>query len=259
VQRIKVAVLGAGGRMGREVTRSIEADPDLELVAAVDPASAGFLTESGIQISEDIGAVAQAGADVAVDFTHPDAVVENALFCLERGIHVVIGTTGIDREGLDRIENACTKANAFVAPNFSIGAIVMMHICSKYAKYFDSVEVIEMHHDHKADAPSGTAVRTAEILASARPDGWPDDSATTKELFEGARGAAVVGVRVHAVRLPGLVADQKVVFGAMGQTLTVWHRTTDRSSFMPGVLLAIKEVGKLKGLTVGLEKLLGLE
>lgn len=255
---MRVGVMGAAGKMGREVTKAVEADPDLDLVAAVDPAGAGTLTESGLEISDDIDAVARAGADVAVDFTHPDAVVANALFCLERGIHVVIGTTGIDSQGLARIEAACTKANAFVAPNFSVGAVVMMHVARQIARHFDSVEIVEMHHDAKADAPSGTALRTAELLSQARGGSWPSPAFESKEVSKGARGADVSGVRVHAVRLQGLVADQMVIFGTTGQTLTLWHRTIDRTSFVPGVVMAIKAVPELRGLTVGLERLLGL-
>ncbi len=256
---IRVGVFGAAGKMGREVCRAVSKAPDLELVAAVDPAAYGEPTEvTGVEISERAEAVARAGADVAVDFTHPDAVLENALYCLEHGIHVVIGTTGIGDDALDRIKAACKSANAVVAPNFSIGAVVMMYLAAKAAPYFERVEVVEMHHDQKADAPSGTAITTARSLSAARSQGWPDRG-DSKETIESARGAMVDGIRVHSVRLPGIVADQTVIFGTEGQTLSITHRTTDRSSFMPGVLMAIREVPNLPGLTVGLDKLLGLE
>lgn len=256
---LRVGVFGAAGKMGREVCKAVSGAPDLELVAAVDPVAFGEpAATAGVEISESPDVVARAGADVAVDFTHPDTVLQNAVFCLERGIHVVIGTTGIGNDSLERIREACVEANAFVAPNFSIGAVVMMHLASKAAPYFDRVEVVEVHHDQKADAPSGTAIRTAQLLAAARSEGWPDRGDSTESL-EGARGAVVAGIRIHAVRLPGVVADQTVVFGTVGQTLSIAHRTTDRSSFMPGVLTAIREVPRLSGLTVGLENLLGLE
>ncbi len=256
---LRVAVFGAAGKMGREVCRAVAAASDLELVAAIDPACPGERTSAGgIEIAAEAGAAAHAGADVAVDFTHPESVMENVLFCLERGIHVVVGTTGLGSDSLARIEAACKTANAFVAPNFSIGAVLMMHLAVKAAPYFERVEVIEYHHDQKADAPSGTAIKTAQALATARPGGWPTRSESS-ETVAGSRGALVDGVRVHAVRLPGLVADQTVLFGAEGQTLSISHRTIDRSCFMPGVLAAIRAVPELPGLTVGLEKLLGLD
>jgi len=256
---LRVGVFGAAGKMGQEVCRAVAESNDLELVAAVDPAPPpGATSTAGVEISHSQEAVARAGADVAVDFTHPDAVLSNALFCLEHGIHVVIGTTGLSTEALDRIRAACTEANAFVAPNFSIGAVLMMHLATKAAPYFDRVEVIEAHHDQKVDAPSGTALRTAQLLSMARPGGWPSPP-ESKEMVSGARGSIVDGIRIHSVRLPGIVADQTVVFGTEGQTLSIAHRTTDRSSFMPGVLAAIRKVPELDGLTVGLEKLLGLE
>lgn len=256
---LRVGVFGAAGKMGQEVCKAVSEADDLELVAAVDPAAHGKpAVPCAVEISDSPEAIARAGSDVAVDFTHPDAVVENALFCLKHGIHVVIGTTGIGDEALARIREACVEANAFVAPNFSIGAVVMMHLASRAAPYFDRVEVVEMHHDQKADAPSGTAMTTARLLAGARPEGWPERGDST-EAVQGARGATVEGIRVHALRLPGIVADQSVVFGTEGQTLSITHRTTDRSSFMPGVLKAVREVPRLPGLTVGLEKLLGID
>jgi 4-hydroxy-tetrahydrodipicolinate reductase len=255
---LRVGVFGAAGKMGQEVCKAVFESPDLELVAAIDPAGYGMTTAGGLEIADSVDAVARAGADVAVDFTHPDAVVDNALFCLEHGIHVVIGTTGLTDESLERLSAACGNANAFVAPNFSIGAVLMMHLATKAAPFFDRVEIVEAHHDQKADAPSGTAIRTAQLLSKARPDGWPSRGDST-ETVEAARGATVDGIRVHAIRLPGVVADQAVIFGTGGQTLAISHRTIDRTSFMPGVLAAIREVPKLAGLTVGLERLLGLE
>lgn len=236
---IRVAVVGAKGRMGATVCAAVEADPDCELVARVD-------------IGDSLQDVLDAGADVAVEFSTPDSVQRNTAWLLERGVHVVVGATGMSGAELDELRALTGSANCFVAPNFAIGAVLMMRFAQQAAKHLPHVEITELHHDRKVDAPSGTALRTAKLIADARgeqpvvpgPDGHP------------ARGDVVDGVPVHSVRLPGLVASQEVVFGAEGQTLTIRHDSIDRSSFMPGVLLAVKRVGQLPGLTVGLEHLL---
>ena len=222
---IKVGVIGAAGRMGSEVCRVVEEDPELELVARVDK-------------DDKIESLVEAGAEVAVEFSQPSSVKENALFCLEHGVHVVVGATGLDADALSELEEAAVahKANAFVAPNFALGAVLMMKFASEAAKHYERAEIIERHHDKKLDAPSGTALRTARLMNEAR--GNESD------------------IPIHAVRLPGLVAHQEVVFGAAGETLTIKHDSLERSSFMPGVLLAVKRVASLPPLTVGLEHLL---
>jgi 4-hydroxy-tetrahydrodipicolinate reductase len=248
VTDIRVAVLGARGRMGGEVCRAVEAAPDMELVARLD---------EGDQPTE----LVEAGAQVVVDFTHPGAVLDNIRFALDHGIAVVVGTSGFDEQRFERVRGWLddTPGQVLIAPNFGVGAVLMMQFARQAARFFDSVEVIELHHAGKVDAPSGTAVRTAALVAEARREagmGTPPD-ATTQEL-PGARGAEVEGIRVHAVRLPGLVAHQEVVLGTDGEILTIRHDSTNRSSFMPGVLLAVRNVRERPGLTVGLEPLLGL-
>ena len=240
-----MGVLGARGRMGTEVCRAVEAAEGLELVARVDEGDA--LTD-----------LTDAGAQVAVDFTHPGVVLDNLRFCLEAGIAAVIGTSGFDEARLATVREwlAETPGNVLVAPNFGVGAVLMMRFAQQAARFFDSVEVIELHHAGKVDAPSGTASRTASLIAQARA-GAPMPDATTSELA-GARGAAVEGVRVHSVRLPGLVAHQEVLLGAAGELLTIRHDSFDRASFMPGVVLAVRGVRERPGLTVGIEALLGL-
>jgi len=241
---VKVGVLGANGRMGSEVCRAVEAAADLELVAAVDA-------------DESLDPLT--AADVVVDFTTPDAVMDNVQWCIEAGRHVVVGTTGFDDERLATVRSWLAEASGVgvvVAPNFGIGAVLMMRFAAVAAPYFDSTEIIELHHPQKVDAPSGTARRTAELIAEARGDAASPD-ATTQSL-DGARGADVSGVRVHAVRLAGLVAHQEVLLGGHGETLTIRHDSLSRESFMPGVLLAVREVASRPGLTVGIESLLGL-
>lgn len=246
---IRVGVLGARGRMGQQVCRAVDAAPDLDLVAMVDAGDWLF-------------SVADAGSQVLVDFTHPDVVMDNIRFAIDQGIHAVVGTTGFTAERLDTIRGWLADAppvGVVVAPNFGIGAVLSMKFAQLAARFYDSVEIVELHHPNKADAPSGTAVRTAELIAQARAAAGlgavPD--ATTQTL-EGARGAAVGGVHVHALRIAGLVAHQEIVFGAEGETLTIRHDSLDRVSFMPGVLLAVREVMSRPGLTVGLEPLLDL-
>jgi 4-hydroxy-tetrahydrodipicolinate reductase len=252
---IRVGVVGAGGRMGREVCRTVAADPDLELVAAVDPAVSGTSVE-GIEVSGDLAALTDASTEVAVDFTHPTAVLGTIGWVVPRGVHMVVGTTGISPAALDEIRALTdgAEANVLVAPNFAIGAVLAMRFAEAAARYMPAAEVIELHHDGKADAPSGTALSTARRIAAARtstplaPGG--DDE------HPGARGSDVEGVRVHSVRLPGLVAHQEVILGGPGQILSIRHDSIDRTSFMPGVVMAVKAVAGRRGLTVGLDALL---
>jgi len=239
----RVAVLGARGRMGSQVVRAVEAADDLQLVARLD---AGDRLELS-------------GVDVAVDFTHPDAVMGNLRACIAAGVHAVVGTTGFDDVRLDELRRLLdgTPVGVLVAPNFGVAAVLMMQFAAKAARFFDSVEVVELHHPGKADAPSGTARRTAELVAQARA-GLPAMPDATTSALDGARGADVAGVRVHAVRLAGLVAHQEVLLGGSGESLTIRHDSYDRASFMPGVLLGVREVAARPGLTVGLEHLLEL-
>ncbi|MGH3328407.1 MAG: 4-hydroxy-tetrahydrodipicolinate reductase [Streptomycetales bacterium] len=247
---IRVGVLGAAGRMGSEVCRAVESAGDMALVARLDVGdSAGELSEAGVQ--------------VAVDFTRPDAVMANLEYCIRRGICCVVGTTGFDEERLGTVRDLAAGTpgvGVLVAPNFGIGAVLMMRFAAEAARFFESAEIVELHHPGKVDAPSGTARRTAEMIARSRSraglDAQPD--ATTTAL-EGARGAAVEQVPVHAVRLRGLVAHQEVLFGGAGETLTLRHDSLDRASFMPGVLLGIRRVRDAPGLTVGLESFLSLD
>ncbi|MCW2719444.1 MAG: 4-hydroxy-tetrahydrodipicolinate reductase [Pseudonocardiales bacterium] len=245
---IKVGVLGAKGRMGSEVCRAVEGADDLELVARLDVGDA----PSGL---------VDAGVQVVVDFTHPGAALDNIRFGLDHGIAVVVGTSGFDDAKYATVRGwlDATPGHVLVAPNFGIGAVLMMQFAQQAAKFFDSVEVIEMHHAGKVDAPSGTAVRTASLIAAARAEAGagPLPDATTDEL-DGARGATVDGIHVHSVRMPGLVAHQEVLLGTAGETLTLRHDSIDRASFMPGVLMAVRAVLDRPGLTVGLEPLLGL-
>jgi len=235
--------------MGQQVCQAVVAADDMDLVAAVDAGDWLF-------------SVADGGAQVLVDFTHPDVVMDNVRFAIDQGIHAVVGTTGFTDERLDTIREWLAdtpKLGVLVAPNFAIGAVLSMRFAQLAAPHYESVEIVELHHPEKADAPSGTAVRTAQLVAAARAaaglDPVPD--ATTHGL-DGARGAVVDGVHVHAVRSPGLVAHQEVLFGTPGETLSIRHDSFDRASFMPGVLLGIRQIASRPGLTVGLEPLLGL-
>jgi len=252
---IRVGVIGARGKMGGEVCRAILGADDLELVAVTDRDARGDPIGE-IEVVSDLSAIAGAGTEVAVDFTHPTVVIDDARRCLADGVHVVVGTSGVTPEGLEEIRVLAESgpANAIVVPNFAVGAVLMMRFAEEAARHFDAVEVMELHHDGKADAPSGTAVATARRVGAARAGTWSAPSGD--EAHPGARGADVEGIRVHSVRLPGLLAHQEVVFGGPGETLTIRHDSTDRSSFMAGVLLAIRSVGSRPGLTVGLEPLL---
>jgi 4-hydroxy-tetrahydrodipicolinate reductase len=259
---IRVGVFGAGGRMGSTVCRAVIDAPGMELVAAVDPLHAGIdLVQLGVHgtnvhISAKATALRDADAQVAVDFTILDAARENLAWCADNGVHAVVGTSGFTETELARLAErfAQSEANAVIAPNFAIGAVLMMRFAEQAAPYFDSVEIIELHHDQKIDAPSGTAIATAERIAAASKD-WSEDPTRTVAA-EGARGGVVAGIPIHAVRLRGLVASQEVLLGTTGQSLAIRHDTFDRSSFMPGVLLAVQRVFDTPGLTVGLDALL---
>ena len=261
---IRVLVSGAAGKMGSEVVRAVTAADGMEVVAAVDPGVAGCLvqTSSGehVECRSDLAdSIAACSPDVMVDFTHPSVIEANLRIALAAGVDCVVGTTGLLQEKLEQLAAAAPEGTTlFFAPNFAIGAVLMMRFAEQAARFMPHVEVIELHHDKKADAPSGTAIRTAHLIAAAR-EGAPDVPGRETELpgMEGARGALVDGVCVHSVRLPGLVAHQEVLFGGQGQTLTIRHDSIDRTSFMPGVVLAVREVGTRSGLVVGLEMLMG--
>lgn len=257
---MRVGVLGAAGRMGSTVCTAVDEAGDLDLVAAVDPNGAGGRAGPGLQIAPGLDALIGSGADVAVDFTVPDAAVRNATWCAAHGIHSVIGTTGLDGVALAALDQAFPVAagtGCVVAPNFAIGAVLMIRFAELAAPWFETAEIVELHHDGKVDAPSGTALLTANRMAAASPD-WGTDP-TRVEAVEGARGGnGPGGIRLHSVRLRGLVAHQEVLLGTEGQSLTIRHDSYDRSSFMPGVLTAVRQVGDRPGLTVGLEALLGI-
>ncbi len=240
---IRVAVFGARGRVGSEVVRGVQEATDLELAGAYDVGDARDLS----------------GTDVVVDFTHPDVVMANLRECVAAGVHAVVGTTGFDAARLAEVRALVdgTATGVLIAPNFGIAAVLMMQFAAQAARFFDAVEIVELHHPGKADAPSGTARRTAELVAEARRGLPPMPDATTTSL-EGARGADVDGIRVHAVRLAGLVAHQEVLLGGDGETLTLRHDSYDRRSFVPGVLLGVRAIAGRPGLTVGLEHLLEL-
>ena len=245
---MRVGVLGAKGKVGAAMVRAVEAADDLILSAEVDAEDALTLLTDG-------------DTEVVIDFTHPDVVMDNLKFLIDNGIHAVVGTTGFTDDRVRQVGSwlaAKPDVSVLIAPNFAIGAVLSMHFAQQAAKFFESVEVIELHHPHKADAPSGTATRTAKLIAQAR-KGLPPNPDATSSSLPGARGADVDGIPVHAVRLAGLVAHQEVLFGTEGETLTIRHDSIDRTSFVPGVLLAVRRAGERPGLTVGIEPLLDLQ
>ncbi|MFH0242101.1 4-hydroxy-tetrahydrodipicolinate reductase [Streptomyces sp. HK10] len=250
MSKLRVAVLGAKGRIGSEAARSVKGADDMELVAALDK-------------DDCLEALTDAGAQVVVDLTHPDAVMGNLEFCVGHGIHGVVGTTGWTDERLGKLRTwleASPGTGVLVAPNFSIGAVLTMRFARQAARFFESVEVVELHHPNKADAPSGTATRTARLIAAARAEAaCPAQPDATTSALDGARGADVDGVPVHAVRLRGLLAHQEVLFGDTGETLTIRHDSLHHSSFMPGILLGVRRVTGTPGLTVGLEHFMDLD
>ena len=261
---IRVGVFGAAGRMGKTVCAAIVGDPDTELVAAVDPFHEGLDVHAvtgvdvpGMVVGGGGDTMADARVEVVVDFTEASAARDNLRWCAEHGVHAVVGTTGLGDHDHAELREIFTKSNCFVAPNFAIGAVLMMKLAEIAAPYFETVEIIELHHDQKRDAPSGTAVLTAERIANASSDWAPDP--TTTEVVPGARGGKAAGdIPVHSIRLRGLVAHQEVLFGTTGQSLSIRHDSYDRSSFMPGVLLAVKRVADRPGVTIGLDALLDL-
>jgi 4-hydroxy-tetrahydrodipicolinate reductase len=244
---IRVGVLGARGRMGLEVCKAVDAAEDLALVSMIDQ-------------GEELFQASDAGAQVIVDFTNPDVVMDNQHWAVEQGIHVVVGTSGFTEPRLEKVRGWLARkpgVGVLIAPNFGIGAVLMMQFAARAARYFDSVEIIEQHHPRKVDAPSGTAMHTARVIADARAAAnCPPMPDATKEEQLGARGTDIDGVRVHSIRAAGLVAHQEVMFGTSGETLTIRHDSLDRSSFMPGVLLAVRNVIVRPGLTIGLDPLL---
>ncbi|KNA93045.1 4-hydroxy-tetrahydrodipicolinate reductase [Gordonia sp. w5E2] len=246
---IRVGVFGSGGKVGQAMVDAVEAAEDLVFTTGVDK-------------GDDPVAFVDTDTSVVIDFTHPSVVMDNLKFLIENGIHAVVGTTGFTAERLAQVREWLSDApgvGVLIAPNFAIGAVLSMRFAQQAARFFDSVEVIELHHPHKADAPSGTAYRTAALIAESRAQAGvgPSPDATTEEL-PGARGAVVDGVRVHSVRLAGLVAHQEVLLGTQGETLTIRHDSIDRSSFAPGVLLGVRQIGTRPGLTVGLDELMDL-
>jgi 4-hydroxy-tetrahydrodipicolinate reductase len=261
---VRVGVFGAGGRMGSTVCRAIAADPELELVGAIDPHHSGLdlrhvtgVDVPDLHIDPDPAALLDAGAQVVVDFTVLEASRENVAWAADNGVHAVVGTTGFTSEDHERLRARFTRSNCLIAPNFAIGAVLMMRFAELAAPWFETAEIIELHHDQKVDAPSGTAMLTVQRMARASDD-WAEDP-TRKEVLAGARGAVGPGgIPVHSVRLRGLVAHQEVLLGTAGQSLTIRHDSYDRDSFMPGVVLAVKQVADHQGLTLGLDSFLGL-
>ncbi len=244
---MRVGVLGAKGKVGATMVQAVEAAEGLTFTAGVDA-------------GDPLSLFTDSQTEVVIDFTHPDVVMDNLNFLIDNGIHAVVGTTGFTDERLQQVQAWLEKSRTtavLIAPNFAIGAVLSMHFARQAARFFESAEVIELHHPHKADAPSGTAARTARLIAEAR-KGLPPNPDATRTGLEGARGADVDGIPVHSVRLAGLVAHQEVLFGTQGETLTIRHDSLDRTSFVPGVLLAVRTVREHPGLTVGLEPFLDL-
>lgn len=260
----RVAVFGAAGRMGAMVCRSVQAQGDLELVAGVDPHHADMdlsklagVDLPGLRIARSADILATSGATVAVDFTVAEAARENLAFCAANGIHAVVGTTGFTEEDHARFKKEFTSSNCVIAPNFAVGAVLLMRLAEIAAPHFETVDIVETHHDQKIDSPSGTSLRIAERIAAASGEWCPDP--TTSHTIEGTRGGeAASGVRIHSLRQRGAVAHHEVIFGATAQALTLRHDSYDRASFMPGVIAAIRAIPDLPGLTIGLDKVLGL-
>jgi len=245
---MRVAVLGARGKVGATMVTAVQEAADLTLSAQVDA-------------GDPMSLLVDTGTEAVIDFTHPDVVMDNLKFLIDNGIHAVVGTTGFTQQRLDQVRDwlaAKPGTAVLIAPNFAIGAVLSMHFAAQAARFFESVEVIELHHPQKADAPSGTAARTAKLIAEAR-KGLPPNPDATSTGLPGARGADVDGIPVHSIRVTGLVAHQEVLFGTLGETLTIRHDSIDRTSFVPGVLLAVRRVAERPGLTVGLEPLLDLQ
>lgn len=256
-KQIKVGVLGAAGRMGMAVCEAVDADPGLSLVAAFDPHTTTPDTPQGIALDWDLDTFIGRGPDVVVDFTVSEAARENLPVIAAAGIHAVVGTTGFDDDDLEMLRGFFTKSNCLVAANFAISAVLMMRFAEIAAPFFETGEVIELHHDQKIDAPSGTAVATVGRMAAASTD-WADDP-TEHEVYPGARGGeGPAGIRVHSVRMRGMVAHQEVILGALGQSLTIRQDSYDRSSFMPGVVLACKRIAGHSGVTLGLDAILDI-
>ena len=244
---MRVGVLGAKGKVGATMVAAVQAADDLTLSAEVDA-------------GDPVSLFVDSGTEVVIDFTHPDVVMDNLKFLIDKGIHAVVGTTGFTDERLERVDAWLAESpgtSVLIAPNFAIGAVLSMRFAAQAARFFESAEIVELHHPNKADAPSGTAARTARLVAEAR-KGMPPNPDSTSTALPGARGADVDGIPVHAVRLAGLVAHQEVLFGTQGETLTIRHDSIDRTSFVPGVLLAVRHIRERPGLTVGIEPLLGL-
>lgn len=264
---IKVLISGAAGKLGREVVKAVNKETDMKLVGAVDIAQVGIdvgedagIGPIGIEIAKDLkAAINNSKPDVVIDFTHPNVAMINARTILESRVHAVIGTTGLTEDNLNEIRKLCSKnkVNCIAAPNFAIGAVLMMMFSKTAAKHMPNVEIIELHHDKKADAPSGTAIKTAElILQSEASKGIEKGKIAEIEKLDGVRGGNMDGIRIHSIRLPGLVAHQEVIFGGLGQTLTIRHDSLSRESFMPGVIMAVRKVRSVEGLVYGLENLL---
>ena len=244
---MRVGVLGARGKVGATMVQAVR---DAE----------GLTLSAGVDLGDPLSELVDAGTEVVIDFTHPSAVMDNLKFLIDNGIDAVVGTTGFTDERLDQVKewlSAKPDVAVLIAPNFAIGAVLSMHFVAQAARFFESVEVIELHHPQKADAPSGTAARTARLIAEAR-KGLPPNPDATSTGLDGARGADVGGIPVHSVRLAGLVAHQEVLFGTLGETLTIRHDSFDRTSFVPGVLLAVRKIRDFAGLTIGIEPLLDL-
>lgn len=265
---MRIGVFGAGGQMGTTVCRAVADDPELELVSAIDPRLSGIdlsqvtgIVGTGLEISASKESLVATKAQVAVDFTSAEVAFENMMWCAKHNIHGVVGTTGLSGSQMEELENAFnkSKANCILAPNFAIGAVLMMRFSEIASIFFDTVDIIELHHDRKVDAPSGTAMETARRVAKFRETSQKPFASdpTEKTVLEGARGGRYEqGLHVHSLRVRGMVAHQEVILGTLGQTLTIRHDSYDRTSFMPGVLLAVKSVASVSGLVIGIDELI---